>query len=355
MNLRRGLFIFMLLSLGVSFLVVRQSLTPEALNVIFDLDWSIAAWIVPAILAAWCCDAGRFLMVSKAMGYRISFWRGLTLTWLNYFGSAITPLQVGGGPFQVYVLYAQDKIPVGSGMAITMLRTLMSTFMLSLLAPSALWLAPELLARYGLARGIYFYVCCLSVVLWCIVLSSVFRPRWIQKVVGFFALRLKRFHRLRKLPVLSIYRRVGREMMNYSHNLRQAFHPGRRRYCFLAFLLSCGYLFCIFSVLPIMVRALGLSVPFDQAVSAQAMLMFTLYFIPTPGGSGVAEGGAAALFGMLVPHSLAGVMAVAWRFFTEHVAILIGGLVALRLIGLGRAGQLIAGEETNLEKKVQDE
>ena len=155
MNLRRGLFIFMLLSLGVSFLVVRQSLTPEALHVIFDLDWSIAAWIVPAILAAWCCDAGRFLMVSKAMGYRISLWRGLALTWLNYFGSAITPLQVGGGPFQVYVLYAQDQIPVGSGMAITMLRTLMSTFMLSLLAPSALWLAPELLARYGLARGIY--------------------------------------------------------------------------------------------------------------------------------------------------------------------------------------------------------
>lgn len=353
MTLKRGILIFMLLSFGMSFFVVWRSFDRRAMHALLDLDWSIALWIIPCIFGAWCCDAGRFVLMSRAMGYRLGFMRGMTLTWLNYFGCAVTPLQVGGGPFQVYVLYTKDRVPVGSGIAITMLRTLLSTFLLSLLAPSAWWLAPELINGYGLAKGVFFYVCFLALLVWVFFAFSVCRPRWLVKAVGFIALRLKRFKRLRNLPVVAIYRRVGREMMNYSRNVAEVLQPGRRLPFFGAFVLSAGYLLCIFSVLPIMVRALGLTVPFDQAVSAQAMLMFTLFFIPTPGGSGVAEGGAAALFSMLIPANLAGVMAIAWRFCTEHVAIIIGACVALRLIGFGTAGQLIAGENERL--KEQDE
>lgn len=55
--------------------------------------------------------------------------------------------------------------------------------------------------------------------------------------------------------------------------------------------------------------------PFNA--SSQSRLLFMLYFVPTPGASGAAEGGAAAVFGLFVPWSVAGIMAVTWRLLSN--------------------------------------
>ncbi|MEA4881721.1 MAG: hypothetical protein VB045_09645, partial [Synergistaceae bacterium] len=61
--------------------------------------------------------------------------------------------------------------------------------------------------------------------------------------------------------------------------------------------------------------------------------------------SGVAEGGGAALFGLLVPWNMAGVMAIAWRFFTEYLAIAMGVFVAVKLLGWGVTNDIYAHEK----------
>lgn len=82
---------------------------------------------------------------------------------------------------------------------------------------------------------------------------------------------------------------------------------------------------------------------------AQAVFMFVLYFVPTPGASGVAEGGGAALFGLLVPWHVAGVMAILWRFFTEYLAIGMGAAVAIRLLGWGTSEEIFMNEREKLD------
>jgi hypothetical protein len=114
---------------------------------------------------------------------------------------------------------------------------------------------------------------------------------------------------------------------------------------------------CIFSVLPCLIAAMGLPFHYMQAVLAQAVFMFLLYFVPTPGASGVAEGGGAAVFGLLVPWNMAGVTAVAWRFFTEYLAIAMGVLVAVRLLGWGVSENLYhnepAGDASDAKKALE--
>jgi Uncharacterised protein family (UPF0104). len=70
--------------------------------------------------------------------------------------------------------------------------------------------------------------------------------------------------------------------------------------------------------MPCLIWAMGFPVPYIQSVLLQALLIFLLYFVPTPGGSGVAEGGAAAVFSLFVPWELAGVLAVGWRLLLEY-------------------------------------
>lgn len=79
----------------------------------------------------------------------------------------------------------------------------------------------------------------------------------------------------------------------------------------------------------------------------QALFLFMLYFIPTPGGSGAAEGGAAFVFGLFVPWNVAGVLGVAWRILTEYTGIALGVVVVMKLIGWNLADQIIVKRKEN--------
>ena len=153
MSLRKGLAIFLFLTLGVGALIICVSVDKHALHAFMHMRKINILYVLMLVFLAWSCDASRFCLTARAMGYKIRFVRGLVLTWLHYFGCALTPMQVGGGPFQVYVLY-RSGVPVGSGIAITLIRTLFSTFLLSIAAPVAFLTVPQLAAGGVLVKGV---------------------------------------------------------------------------------------------------------------------------------------------------------------------------------------------------------
>ncbi|NCB16944.1 MAG: hypothetical protein EOM65_12315, partial [Synergistales bacterium] len=63
----------------------------------------------------------------------------------------------------------------------------------------------------------------------------------------------------------------------------------------------------------------------------------------------------AALFGLLVPWNMAGVMAIAWRFFTEYLAIAMGVVVAVKLLGWGVTEELYDHEPPVEEEAVESD
>jgi len=333
LTLRKGLILFLLLSFGVSALVLASSVDADTWKTMLDADVRLLALALLFVGAAWCCDAARFCALARAAGERIGFRLGMVLTWLHYFGCAVTPMQSGGGPFQVYVLY-KKKVPLGKGIAITLTRTLLTLLILGLVVPLAVVIEPELLKGKLFLKGVFSYVLVFIVVSWVLVLLSILRPLLIKKWGRVVTLWLKRPGVVKPETVLRVIRRINLEVDNYNLNFRMFFSCGLKSFL-LAIFLSMLHLLCIFSVLPCLIAAMGLPLHYLQAILAQAVFMFLLYFVPTPGASGVAEGGGAALFGLLVPWNMAGVTAIAWRFFTEYIAIGMGVVVAVRLLGWG--------------------
>ncbi len=339
MTLRKGLAIFVFLSFCVSGTVLLLSVDGETWRTILSARKGPLILALLLVFAAWCCDAMRFCSLSRAMSQRISFKEGIVLTWLHYFGCAVTPMQVGGGPFQVYVLY-RSGVPIGKGIAITLIRTLLTTFILSVAAPVAFLTDPDLLDGHAFIAGIFVYVLVFSVITWVAFAMSIFRPDLVKKFGSVLVLWLKRFKLLRTGRILCTIKRINHEVDGYSRNLKQLFSEGLLWFL-MAAVLSVGHLMFLFSVLPCLIWSVGLEVFYVKALLAQAVFMFMLYFVPTPGASGVAEGGGAAIFGLLVPWNMAGVMAIAWRFFTEYLAIFMGAFVAVRMIGWGTAEMII--------------
>ena len=64
------------------------------------------------------------------------------------------------------------------------------------------------------------------------------------------------------------------------------------------------------------------------------LINLILYFTPTPGGSGVAEGGFLVLFNPILPPGVSGVLAVLWRFFCEYIPFSIGAVLTIRYFGV---------------------
>ena len=68
-----------------------------------------------------------------------------------------------------------------------------------------------------------------------------------------------------------------------------------------------------------------------QIVEAQMALIFLVFFAPTPGGAGIAEGASLSIMGGIVPSGIAPHYNLLWRFSTTYLAALAGFLC------LGRA------------------
>jgi uncharacterized protein (TIRG00374 family) len=254
-------------------------------------------------------------------------------------------MQSGGGPFQVYLLYKYGT-PIGKGIAITMIRTMLTVLLLSIVVPLSLIIDPSILEQSYFVKGVVKYVFMAIITTWAFIAFTVLRPDLIKKMGQAFTIWLKRFKIIKKERVLPWSRWIARETDNYSLNIKLSFSTGKW-YFVLAVIFSGLHLFTIFSILPCIMLAIGLPFNFTQTIITQAIFMFVLYFIPTPGASGVAEVGGAAIFTTLMAENMAGIMAITWRFFTEYLSIFMGVMVVIRLLGWGVTEDIYKADKTS--------
>jgi hypothetical protein len=343
LSVKKGLLIFCAIVASASVAVLSFSLDESGIRVLRSANLSRLSLALLLVVATWGLDAAKMLVLARAAGERLRPKLALLLIWLNYFGCAITPMQSGGGPFQIYLLWREGGIPVGKGIAITLVRTLLTLFILGLSVPFAALIDPSLLRGHRIFRGFFSYVILFILVSWGVVALSLLRPGILKKIAGALALWLKRFGILPPHRVLRTIRHINREIDTYNENIRFFFSTGRNWF-YVGAGISFLHQLAQLSVLPCLIWSLGLPVHYVQAVLIQGMFVFLLYFVPTPGGSGAAEGGGALVFRALVPANLAGAVAISWRFLTEYTGILLGTLVALRLLGFGLADRLMREE-----------
>lgn len=353
MSLRKGLIIFILLAFGVNAFIIIKSVDADTIHSLIHADKFKLLLALLVVFFAWVCDSGRFCALSYAAGEKVSFPLGIVLTWLNYFGSAVTPMQSGGGPFQVYVLYKKG-IPVGKGIAITLMRTMLTILILTLSVPIAILLDPEILAGSPFLKGLVSYVFVVILATWAFVAFTVIKPELIKKLARMIVMWLKRFKFMNSnRTVIKIFQWLDREVDNYILNFKSAFSTGKF-WLILGAVLSVLHLLALFTVLPVLMSAVGLKFRFIQTIAVQAVFMFILYFVPTPGASGVAEGGGALLYSILMPQNMAGIMSIICRFFTDYISIFMGVVVVVRMLGWGVSEDLHKGaspEEEMLKGK----
>ena len=100
-----------------------------------------------------------------------------------------------------------------------------------------------------------------------------------------------------------------------------------------AFLESGASLLLLYAMVPMLFAGIGAQLDWLQVMGRMIFLNLLLYFAPTPGGAGVAEGLFISSFKAFLPLGTVGVAAVAWRIFAEYLPACIGGYFTLKVFG----------------------
>jgi uncharacterized protein (TIRG00374 family) len=116
--------------------------------------------------------------------------------------------------------------------------------------------------------------------------------------------------------------------------------------------LQAIYWVAMFSIIPLILMALGYKGGLFHVIIAQAALQVIMPFSPLPGGAGVAELGYLGLIGSSVPSDIRVSSLLYWRIFTWLVPIAVGAVaIGVRVVIAGRKRRAAQREVAHAEPR----
>jgi glycosyltransferase 2 family protein len=320
-RLRRGLVLAVALSAATLIVISLATLDRETFSALSDLSPGFLVLAAALSLGRWLWSAVRMRLLIGATGKSIP-WRNILKTvYAGYFAGLITPLRVGGVTGEMFFLYAYG-LGAGEAVAVVSFGACISTALLMLLFPFAIWVARSYIDLSLSIQGVLFSALAVGLLYLALVLWAILRP---HATVGKTLLD----HSPAFLRKRDWYRRflmrLSAEIQSFAASLRQLARIGKARLATVV-LLTLLYWVTGFLAIPVAVIGLGYGSYFWQAVVAQLVVHILMPFVPTPGGSGIGEVGFLYVYKSILPDvGVAALLTLIWRFIDFYLGLLVGG------------------------------
>ena len=279
--------------------------------------WSI-------VLALFCVSLGltldgtRLMRLVKISGEHITLGQAVQVVFGNYFLALLTPGATGGAVAQLMFL-RHAGVPAGKATVLVIVRTLVSILFLICCMPLIF------LHDAGILPGVDNHTLMLiSVTAFVVIVLIVLAFR--ANALDYIVLRLTKRMRAKR----------GKKLLAFYRDLKTGVHllASSPKSMVRIFFESGLSLMFIYAIVPCLLLGLGVTeADWYTVMGRMIFLNMLLYFTPTPGGSGVAEGGFVLLFADSVPAGTVGVLAVCWRLIAEYIPFFIGFYYTIKVFG----------------------
>ncbi|MDY3974595.1 lysylphosphatidylglycerol synthase transmembrane domain-containing protein [uncultured Veillonella sp.] len=321
--IKRGLLLATLLLL-ISGLTIYFTIDMESLRTLNTFNASSLLLAALALSLGMYFDGKRLQRLVKMGGYSLSIKAILRVIFGNYFMAMLTPGASGGAIAQMLILKSYG-VPIIKGAPIVLVRTVFSIFFLIVMLP-IIFLHGSITIPY--ISNETLLQLSLLMVLCTIIGLYVLRTRYMKRLVLLGATRLKKGDPKAWLSKLT--------ELNEGLGLLYA-KPFQSLIVFIESGLSLLFLY---GIAPALMWAFTINIPIVDILNRMILLNLILYFAPTPGGTGVAEGLFIYLFTDFLPAGTVGLVAVGWRIVAEYVPFFIGMYSVFTLYG----HRFLAGE-----------
>lgn len=272
-------------------------------------------------------DTLRLYFILKAIDVKVPLVYILRLTFINLFISNVTPFATGGGIAQIHFLTKQN-VHIADATAATSIRTAIPLIFFSIMAPLILIFDKSIIGIMRGANTLLFTIIMVTVNF--ITIMGVYllirNPKQIKRLLVCITvyLRRKRIIRTRrsKQKILNSLHAIDRFSLNIKRYLN-----AQPKYLALSILSSLGFLTASFSFTIVLIKSLNTTAPAISILLSQIVVTYFMYFAPTPGATGIAEGGFTLLFKNYVKSSEIVTITFMWRFFTIYIGLTIGAIL----------------------------
>lgn len=327
--------LLVLLVLGISGIVIYTTVDIYTLrNLTKFHSWSLVLAVFAVSLGMFF-DGSRLMHLVKISNERITLYQAVQVIFGNYFLALLTPGATGGAVAQLMFL-RHAGVPTGKAAVLVIVRTLSSIFFLVLCMPFIF------LHDAGIVPGISNKILmAVTLAAFAVIVGIVWGAK--QGYLDYTVIRLtKRCSNARRRRIFAFYRDTKSAIQLLSRSPKSML---------LVFAESGLNLLCIYAIVPCLLLGLGVTdADWYTVMGRMIFLNMLLYFTPTPGGSGVAEGGFVLLFSDTVPSGTVGIIAVCWRLVAEYIPFFIGFYYTVTVFGRDFLNRHLSSSQGNAEQ-----
>ena len=332
--MRRGLELFAAISLLVFVAILFYGNNLELfLNALLTLKWGWLALGVAVASFDWIGGGMRLWVLTRHVFPATRIRSCILAAGLNAWGGYLTPSQTGGGPVMIYTM-KRAGVPIPEAMISGLMSFIATVVFFAVAGPVAVFLgAGQSLEQHGvlgrtltlndlfrLSLGGFVGI---GIVMLLLVSFPGLARRLARRMVKWLETHgsARLAHRVQHLPagidrahesIVAFFRGRGWVSLAAAVLLTAAAHANK---------LLAGYL---------VLRALNIHANFVDVVLLQTLIVFLLYFAPTPGGSGIAEILSAAVMSIYVPRELTPSYVLLWRVLVSYLTVAFGSYVFWR-------------------------
>ncbi|MGI9038451.1 MAG: lysylphosphatidylglycerol synthase transmembrane domain-containing protein [Gemmatimonadota bacterium] len=303
----------------------------------FNLWWALPCLALTAL--DWFGGGLRLWLLTQPLKFEVRYRDCVPMAGATAALASLTPSGTGGGPAQLYGL-VRNGASLGRALALNFASVVVNLLFLSLAGLGA-WFFGASSGLEGIdlpvagvsAASLFEWSALAFGVIATVILILAFSPRWPRKVA---LLLFGRTRRVRK--VLKFLQELHGSILIYAK---------RGKLIMLLAVISDVIPFgARFAIGWAVMMGFGVDAPFWNVFMLHALLHFLLYFMPTPGGSGIGEILAPALMAPFMPAQLLVAYTAVWRFFLTYLTVIVGGTVLLRWLNRDRERIVAAVAET---------
>lgn len=318
------------LFISILFLILITVFTvgPETIPALLEMEPAFLIAAMALHICSFFLWGYRMKIMAGALGYNISLKESVEAVLSNLFAAAVTPSMIGGEPVRIHQLARNNDISVGYASAVVIGERVLDALFLLILTPFALWVLKSSLTSWKMdvvMIGAEVFVIFLVI----FAFAGLLNPRFIDRLSSLITAALHRLGKFDRTEHIIVS--MDRELWDF-HNSLWTFIKKGRRGLLLGGICTIAYWVVEFLILPLILIGLNQPPSLLVAFAVQVFLTFIMVLPITPGASGIAELGGAALFGIFVPFSILGIVVVIWRAIIYYLNLIIGGFASMKAI-----------------------
>ncbi|MBN2028678.1 flippase-like domain-containing protein [bacterium] len=332
-SINHGLRIFIILTLAGFILIFYLTGTHETIQALNAFRFSyfiIAGFLIGVDFLSGTSRIYIFIRKITPLSEKQAFWASFKANLSNVFLAAATPFQTGGGLAQIYMLN-REGVTVSGATSVSIMNFVATLVFLM----TAGLMVIRWMTRTFTDFKFHFMLSFSSTVFYFVTFVFIlflFKPRMIGQCVEWCILRFSRIWKKKARTFENLSHKIHDFVQSYQSHIIY-FWKNEKWILFHNLWLTLLLYFnkCIMAY--VVLKGMGLNPDFLEVVSIQILLIFLIYFCPTPGAGFLAETSTAALMSLIIPSHLLPVFSILWRFFTTYFGVIVGGVILMRTIG----------------------